>query len=157
MALACLVPAAEGAASGESRAGKSNYQFKVPSSLVIGKGSVQELAIAIVPNAGFRVAGDGPLRIDFHLPSTGELAIKKKRLSRRDAGNKTGEAPRFQVPVRGQSAGLVTLVIHYRFWLCRAKICWPIRGKTSVEVEVQAPPPSAGKGGDAGPPDAGSK
>lgn len=117
----------------------SSYQMVLPALLELAVGVAQDVEIAIVPAEGYRVDQHGPVRIDLLPSDAGLMSIKKRGLRRRDAADKESVAPRFDVPVVGKSPGQGSLAIRYRFWLCRAKICLPIRGAASVPVKVSAP------------------
>ncbi len=154
LGLACagwLLAVGASHALAQSKPATPRHEFQVPAELVINEGESEELALAIVPSEGFRVDANGPLRIDLRLASETKLAIKKRRLRHRDATSKGGATSRFSVAVRGRRPGHETLEIAYRFWLCRAKICWPVRGVASLNVEVLAPPVAEVGADDAGP------
>ncbi len=134
----------------KSAEGRAHYQVQVPSSLVVALEAEQNLPITILPSEGFRVSRHAPLRIDIRLPSDSKLSVKKTRLSRRELKDKASLAPHFQVALRGKSLGSESLVIAYRFWLCRSKICRPIQGETSVQVTIEAAEKSEPGPSDAG-------
>jgi hypothetical protein len=141
-----LLVAQPGVAHAEKGKDKpSSYQMVLPTEVELAVGSAQDIEIAIVPAEGYRVDQHGPVRIDLLPSDAGLLSIKKRSLRRRDAADKESAAPRFYVSIVGKSPGQGSLSLRYRFWLCRAKICLPIRGEASVPVEVLAPvAPDAG-------------
>jgi hypothetical protein len=121
---------------------KPSYQVVFPVALDVQVGSTEVLELAVIPVDGFRVDLHGPVRITFQSGEEPRVAIKKPRLSRKDALDSQSEAPRFRVPLRGIRAGQERVSIRYRFWLCRSKICRPVRGKAVLTALVkEAPPP----------------
>jgi hypothetical protein len=69
------------------------------------------------------------------------IAIKKKRLGRRDAVDPEADAPRFAVSVHGDAPGDHRLELHVRFWLCGSKTCRPIDVRRVATVAVAAATP----------------
>lgn len=137
-----LATSATESQAGDNAKPKPSYRVVFPVALELQVDSAADLDLAVIPVDGFRVDLHGPVRIAFEQGEPGHVAIKKRQLSRRDALDPQSEAPRFRVPVRGIRAGHERVSIRYRFWLCRSKICRPVRGKVVITARVKEAPPA---------------
>lgn len=145
-ALLLLASSAAESQAGDKAKPKPSYRVVFPAAMELQVGSTEVLELAVIPVDGFRVDLHGPVRITFQSGESPHVTIKKPRLSRKDALDPQSEAPRFRVPVRGIGAGQERVSIRYRFWLCRSKICRPVRGKAVLTALVkEAPPPDEGE------------
>ena len=118
---------------GEKRA---SYSFEAPAELSFEVGTSADLFLTISPAKGFRVNKNAPVRIELHQVEESRVSTKKSLLRRRDAVDAESHVPRFRVPLVAKSVGSEILVLRYRFWLCRAKICRPVRGEASVGLSL---------------------
>ena len=129
------------------------WDVRVAERVDVAVGGSAPLTIAIAVDRGLAVSKDAAVIVDLE-PDAG-VALKKRRLGRRDAVDPEADAPRFAVPVRGESAGEHGLRLRIRFWLCSARICRPIDVRRAATVAVAPETPSSDAGLDAAP-DAGS-
>lgn len=141
----CLVG---GVADAETKPG---YQAAIPKTVEVQVGQEANLPIALVPADEYHIDKNGPLRIELALAAQSAVRIKKRKLRRSDAMDASSGVPRFVVPVLGHRAGQETLTVRFRFWLCRAKICRPVKGSTLVKVNVSPEQATEGGAGDTGP------
>lgn len=117
----------------------SGYTFETPAQLNLEVGGSVELRLGISPAKGYRVDKNAPVRIELRQAKETGVSIKKSQLRRRDAVDAQSGAPHFLLPIVGGKAGRESLAVAYRFWLCRAKICRPIRGEASITLIVDEP------------------
>lgn len=115
---------------------KGSYSFEAPAELSFEVGTSADLSLAISPAKGFRVDKNAPVRIELRQADESRVSIKKSLLRRRDAVDAKSDGPRFRVPLMAKSVGTEVLVLRYRFWLCQAKICHPIRGEAIVGLSL---------------------
>lgn len=130
----------------------ATHRVVIPETIDVEVGTKVPVSVAFVPAEGFHIDRKGPLRIDLSAGQESGLKFKKSRLRWSDAVDRSSREPRFLIPIEGQRAGQETVKLDYRLWLCRAKICQPVRGSRSMQVQVKAPEPAPG---DAGPGPAG--
>jgi hypothetical protein len=129
------------------------WDVRVAERLDVAVGASAPLTIAIAVDRGLTVSKDAAVIVDLD-PETG-IGVKKRRLGRGDAVDPEADAPRFAVPVRGETAGEHAVRLHIRFWLCSARVCRPIDLRRAATVAVAPETPGADAGLDAGS-DAGS-
>jgi hypothetical protein len=121
------------------------WEIRISERVEVAAGATAPLAIALAVDRGLTVSHDAAVIIDLQ-PDAG-LTVKKRRLGRGDAVDPDADAPRFAVPVRGDSPGDHAVRLHLRFWLCRTKTCRPIDVRRTATVAVAAASP-AGAGSD---------
>ncbi len=112
----------------------TSYELRVPERIALHAGDSGTLAIAIAVDRGRTISKDAGLVLD--LAPDGALAVKRRRLGRADAVDPDADEPRFQIAVRGESAGDYAIKVHLRFWLCGAKVCRPVDARRTVAVAV---------------------
>jgi hypothetical protein len=113
-------------------------EVRVPEKLEVAVGASAALPIAIAVDRGLTVSKDGPVIVD--VTADAGVTIKKRRLLRADAVDPEADAPRFEVTVRGETAGEVVVKLRVRFWLCGGKSCRPVDLRRQTTVAVTAPP-----------------
>jgi hypothetical protein len=113
------------------------WEVRVADKLTIAPGETGSISIAIAVDRGLTVSKDANVIID----ALGEpgVTVRKKRLGRNDAVDPEADAPRFAVPVKGDTAGEHAVKVRVRFWLCGGKSCRPIDVRRSATVSVAAP------------------
>jgi hypothetical protein len=116
------------------------WELKVPERIEVAVGEAATLPIAIAIDRGLTVSKDAPVIVTL-APDPG-VVIKKRRLGRADAVDPEADAPRFAIPVRGDTAGEHVVRLHVKLWLCGGKVCKPleIRRQTSIVVAPQIKP-----------------
>ncbi|HVV87261.1 MAG TPA: hypothetical protein VHE35_29675 [Kofleriaceae bacterium] len=155
LAVVAALAACRGAAADEP-----DVTVRVASELTVAQGEAAALSVTVAPAAGRTVSADGPLRLS--VDADDGVALARRRYGRKDAADPAADAPRFDVRLRGKTAGDHALALEVRLWLCGAKLCRPVRLTRTVTVHVTAPPADAGPDAppvDAGvpPPDAGRR
>ena len=146
LALALLVPAPAAAQR------DPGWDVRVAERVDVAVGASAPLSIAIAVDRGLTVSKDAAVIIDV-APDAG-VTVRKQRLGRGDAVDPEADAPRFAVPVRGDSPGDHAVRLHIRFWLCRSRTCRPIEVRREARVSVAgatAPTASVDAGLDAPP------
>ncbi|MGE5183472.1 MAG: hypothetical protein ACM31C_15480 [Acidobacteriota bacterium] len=113
----------------------TGYELRVPERIALHAGDSGTLAVAIAVDRGRTISKDAALVLD--LAPDGALAVKRRRLGRADAVDPDADEPRFQIAVRGESAGDYAIKLHLRFWLCGTKVCRPVDARRTVAVTVQ--------------------
>jgi hypothetical protein len=112
------------------------WDLRIAERVDVAVGATAPLTVAIAVDRGLTVSRDADVIVDLD-PEAG-LAIKKKRLGRRDAVDPDADAPRFAVNVRGDAPGDHRVRLHVRFWLCGTRSCRPIDVRRVVTVSVDA-------------------
>jgi hypothetical protein len=153
-ALALLILEGASGLRAEGQKTRPSHRVVIPETVEVALEATVPVSLALVPGEGFHIDRNGPLRIDLSTGQGGGLKIKKGRLRWSDAVDSSSLEPRFLVPIQGSRVGQESMTIEYRFWLCRAKICQPIRGSREMKVQVRAPALDGGPG-DAAPADLG--
>jgi hypothetical protein len=125
------------------------WDVRVAERVDVAVGGSAPLTIAIAVDRGLAVSKEAAVIVDLE-PDAG-IAVKKRRLGRGDAVDPEADAPRFAVPVRGESAGEHGLRLRIRFWLCSARICRPIDVRRTAIVAVAPETPGSDAGLDAAP------
>ena len=127
------------------------WELRIPDRIEVAVGATAVLPIAIAVDRGLTVSKDAPVIVALAAPPG--VAIKKRRLGRADAVDPEADAPRFAVPIKGDSAGEHVVKLHLKLWLCGGKACRPleIRRQATIVVATPAPPPPDA-GVDAAPP-----
>lgn len=117
------------------------WELKVPERIQVAVGATTTLPIAIAIDRGLTVSKDAPVIVT--LQADVGVAIKKRRLGRADAVDPEADAPRFAIPVRGDTAGERVVKLHVKLWLCGGKVCKPleIRRQSTVVVGPIGQPP----------------
>ena len=119
------------------------WELRVAERVELTPGGTGTIPISIAVDRGLTVSRDANVIVDLVAP-TG-VTIRKRRVGRSDAVDPEADAPRFAVPVRGDTAGDHTVRVRVRFWLCGGKSCRPIDVRRTAIVAVTVPTP-----GDAG-------
>ena len=110
------------------------WDLRIAERVDVAVSATVPLTVAIAVDRGLTVSRDADVIIDLD-PEAG-LAIKKKRLGRRDAVDPDADAPRFAINVRGDAPGERQIRLHLRFWLCGIRTCRPIEVRRVVTVDV---------------------
>ena len=116
------------------------WELKVPERIEVTIGQAATLPIAIAIDRGLTVSKDAPVIVTIQ-PDPG-VVIKKRRLGRADAVDPEADAPRFAIPVRGDTAGEYAVKLHVKLWLCGGKVCKPleIRRQSTIVVTPAGQP-----------------
>ena len=116
------------------------WELKVPERIEVTIGQAATLPIAIAIDRGLTVSKDAPVIVTIQ-PDPG-VVIKKRRLGRADAVDPEADAPRFAIPVRGDTAGEHAVKLHVKLWLCGGKVCKPleIRRQSTIVVTPAGQP-----------------
>jgi hypothetical protein len=124
----------------------TGYQIALPAELALDVGQAGAASLTIAPEPGYTISRTGPLRVALAAEPEAGLELPRRRYQRSHAADRLAEAPRFDLAVRGASAGRYRLTVDILFWLCRGRSCRPVRVARAVDVEVRAapPPPSPG-------------
>ena len=125
------------------------WDLRVAERVELAAGATGSLTIALAVDRGLTVSKDAAVILDL-APDPG-LTVKKRRLGRGDAVDPEADAPRFAVPVRGDTPGDHLVRLHVRFWLCGTRSCWPIDVRRVATIAVAGMIPSIDAGVDAGP------
>jgi hypothetical protein len=141
-ALIVAVIVSIGVGASVTRAQQPGWEIRVPERIELATGATTLVPIAIAVDRGLTVSRDAPVIVDL-VPEAG-VTIKKRRLGRADAVDPEADAPRFAVPVRGDTAGSTTLKIRIRLWLCGGKVCRPLDVRRQAIVTVDSSAPDAG-------------
>ena len=113
------------------------WELKVPERIEVAAGATATLPIAIAIDRGLTVSKDAPVIVTL-APEKG-VAIKKRRLGRADAVDPEADAPRFAIPVRGDTPGETVVKLHVKLWLCGGKVCKPLEIRRQTLVVVGTP------------------
>ena len=116
------------------------WDLRVAERLDVAVGATAPLTVALAVDRGLTVSRDAEVSVDLD-PEAG-LAIKKKRLGRRDAVDPEADAPRFAINIRGDAPGDHRIRLHVRFWLCGTRTCRPVDVRRMVTVSVEAAAPA---------------
>lgn len=111
------------------------WDVRVAERLEVAVGATAALTVALAVDRGLTISRDADLIID--LDAAPGVAIKKKRLGRRDAVDPEADAPRFTVAAHGDAPGDLPVRLRVRFWLCGTKSCRPIDVRRVVTVMVR--------------------
>lgn len=125
----------------------AGIDVRVADSIEIAQGQSAPLSIAVAVDRGLVVSKDAGVMVDLTPPAG--LHVKKRRLARADAVDPGADAPRFAVPVRGDTVGSYVVPVRIRLWLCGGKVCRPVDLRRSATVTVVAAPPPANATGPA--------
>ena len=131
-----LVAALVVALVGTAHADDASYELKAADATV-EVGAQAAISLTIAPAAGKIVSHDGPVLVT--LGSDDGVALTRKRYTRKDAADPAADAPRFDLKVKGVSAGDHLIDVDARFWLCGPKVCRPVRAHRALVVHVSAP------------------
>ncbi len=127
------------------------YVLRVsPDAVEVEVGSRGAVSLTIVPQSGYSIDRDGPLRIRVEVEPVEGLELPQKRFRRKHAADAQAESPRFDLRYKAATAGDYTVVIDTQFWICRRYTCRAVRETRRVPVRVRAPAPPPSD--DAGPP-----
>ncbi len=121
------------------------WEVTVADKVTIAQGESSSISVAIRVDRGLVVSKDANVIID--VASEPGVTVRKKRLGRSDAVDPVADAPRFAVPVRGDTPGDHGVKVRVRFWVCGGRSCRPVDVRKSATVTVAAPaapPPDAG-------------
>ena len=129
------------------------WDLRVAERVELAAGATGALTLALAVDRGLTVSKDAAVILDLS-PDPG-LTVKKRRLGRGDAVDPEADAPRFAIPVRGDTPGDHLVRLHVRFWLCGTRSCWPIDVRRVATIAVAGTIPS-NDGGLGANPDAGA-
>ncbi len=132
-------------ATGAEAQRQPGWEVRIGDKVVLAPGASGTIPVSIAVDRGLTVSRDAQVILDLS-PEPG-LTFRKRRLGRTDAVDPEADAPRFAVPVRGDSEGEHTVKLRIRFWLCGGTSCKPIDVKRTAVVSVAA---SVAPGVDAG-------
>jgi hypothetical protein len=90
-----------------------------PAFQIVGTVDHQTLSLSILPRPGFRLGADTPVQL--RLDGSG-VELPRRLYRREDAVDPRAEAPRFEIPFRGASAG-ARIDAELTFYVCRAARC----------------------------------
>ncbi len=138
-AVAALVLAAATLAAVASADEPPSWEVRLPDVVDVTVDASATLSLTIAPGAGRTISRDGPLRIQL---ASATLELPRARLTRGHAIDPAADAPRFELTLRARAAGVHTLDVEVRFWLCAIKICTPVRAQRTVTVTATAPAPA---------------
>lgn len=116
------------------------YQIALPERLEIEAGQGEAVSLTIAPASGHVISRTGPLRVSLAATPAEGLDLPRHRYKRAQAADRLADAPRFDLAVRGVRPGRYQLALDILFWLCRGRVCRPIRAERAVEVQVRAAP-----------------
>ena len=100
----------------------------------VAVGATATLPLAIAIDRGLTVSKDAPVIVTLKVEPG--VTIKKRRLGRADAVDPEADAPRFAIPVRGDTAGEHVVKLHVKLWLCGGKVCKPLEIRRQSTVFV---------------------
>ena len=123
------------------------WELRVPERIDVALGASGVLPVAIAVDRGLTVSKDAPVIVAL-APAVG-VTIKKRRLGRPDAVDPEADAPRFAIPVRGDTTGEHVVKLHLKLWLCGGKICKPLDIRRQTTIVVAAPTALVDAGTDA--------
>ncbi|MEJ7604350.1 MAG: hypothetical protein WKG01_41200, partial [Kofleriaceae bacterium] len=92
------------------------WELRIPDRIEVALGATAVLPIAIAVDRGLTVSKDAPVIVALAPPPG--VTLKKRRLGRADAVDPEADAPRFAVPIRGDTAGEHVVKVHLKLWLC---------------------------------------
>ena len=113
------------------------WELKVPERIEVAVGATATLPLAIAIDRGLTVSKDAPVIVTLKVEPG--VTIKKRRLGRADAVDPEADAPRFAIPVRGDTAGEHVVKLHVKLWLCGGKVCKPLEIRRQSTVFVGPP------------------
>jgi hypothetical protein len=133
------------------------WEVKLPARIDVTLGGSAVVPIEIKLDRGLVVSKDAPVIVEL-VPEAG-VSVKKTRLGRSDAVDPDADAPRFTVPVKGDTGGDHVIKVRVKLWLCGGKVCRPldVRRQATIAVAAAAPADAGLPPADAGlavPPDA---
>jgi hypothetical protein len=130
LAVAALLVAAPAAAA------PPTVELRAPEAVDVGVGATAVVSLTVAPPSGRSISSDGPVVVEL---SGDGVALPRRRYGLRDAADPAAEAPRFDLRVRGETAGEHPVTIAVRLWLCGKHTCRPVRAERRVTVRVAAP------------------
>lgn len=139
-ALAAVVVVSACATAWAQDEGASLYELSTQGSTAkLKAGEKGIFVLQITPKQGAHVSDEAPLKVEL---SGRNVKLEKTKLSRADSVSKKAEgqqyvAPRFEVPVIGETAGKGSVDAKLTFFICTDKICSRQQKTLSVPVEVQ--------------------
>ena len=113
------------------------YRIALPAELAVDQGQGGALSLTLSPDPGYSISRTGPLVVSLAAPEG--LELPRTRYQRAQAADPQADSPRFDLAVRGARPGRYQLTVELSFWLCRGKVCRPIRASRTVAIEVRAP------------------
>ena len=134
LAIACVI-----AMAAVAEAETPGIDVRVAARVEVVQGETAPLAITFAVDRGLVVSKDAAVIVDLAPPAG--VHLKKRRLGRAEAVDPGADAPRYAVPVRGDTVGEHTLPVRVRLWLCGGKVCRPVDVRQTATVVVVAPPP----------------
>jgi len=119
---------------------RTGYQIAVPETIELVAGRTEAVSLTIAPEPGYTISRTGPLRIALSAEPAGALELPRRRYHRAHAADRLASAPRFDLAVRAVQPGRHRLAIDVLFWLCRGRVCRPVRAARAVAIDVRAAP-----------------
>lgn len=117
-----------------------DHEIKLAASDEARVGETRSLSLTIAARSGYTISRDGPLYID--LSDSGAepriIELPKQRYERSDAADVHADAPRFDLRYRARAAGQTTVHVALFFWVCGARVCWPVSESRDVRIDVRA-------------------
>lgn len=121
------------------------WEVRVPEKIELASGASGTVAVSIAVDRGLTVSRDADVILD--VVTDPGVAVRKKRLGRRDAVDPEADAPRFAIPVKADADGEHAVKLRVRFWLCGGKVCKPIDVRRTATIAVTAAAPAPGDAG----------
>jgi hypothetical protein len=118
------------------RAGSSSeasFEIIKSSAPTVRVGKRAEVSLSVLPRAGHRLLGSGPVLVRVH----GDNVVPARPLLRReDAVDPRAEAPRFELSFTPVQPGAERLFAECTFWLCREARCRPVTTTVDWTFEI---------------------
>ena len=100
-------------------------------------GAPASASLTVSPAPGYSLHKGAGVTVRLSVEPAQGLKLPRRRLSREDAADPRADAPRFDLPFVGESAGAYTLRADVRFWVCGARTCRPARGQAQIPVVIR--------------------
>ena len=125
-----------------------DHELKLPAEHHARPGDRGAVSLLVSPKAGYTISRDAEVAVDLTVRPAEGLELPRRRYRRKDAADARADAPRFDLAFTATRAGVYTLTVDARFWVCAKHTCRPVSERRTVTIHVEAPPPP--------PPDAGA-
>ena len=135
-----LIAVVAGTAAADER--EPGFELRLePGEVSSEPGGQGEVSLTIVPQPGYSIDRDGPLRINASIEPAEGVSLVRRRYRRADAADARAESPRFDLRYRAVTAGTYELRVDVRFWICRRYTCRAAHEQRTVPIRVVEPPP----------------
>jgi hypothetical protein len=114
------------------------HELRAGGAVEVAVGARGAASLTIVPAAGRRLDASAPLSVRLSIAPAAGVKLPRRRYVLADAADPRAEAPRFDLPLEGVTAGTYVLTVEARFWLCALRTCRPVRDQVDIPVTVTA-------------------